>query len=135
VPELFLHGRKLKTIFDLLGDKENDITFSIGWAFAKCERFLSLTLSYLFPDEEPGEIYSINLQRSSEDGGYTDIEISTHNFHVIVEAKRGWALPSTGQLERYTPRLAGGQQAVIAVMAELLACLCQRKITSSSCWH
>jgi hypothetical protein len=49
----------------------------------------------------------ISLQRHGSDGGYTDIEIqSGEHVHVIVEAKRGWDLPTEGQLRRYRPRLA-----------------------------
>ena len=35
------------------------------------------------------------------DGGFTDIELRSSDAHVIVEAKRGWGLPSLGQLRRY----------------------------------
>jgi hypothetical protein len=37
--DLFLHGRKLDTVFDLLGSKENDITYSVGWALAQSPAF------------------------------------------------------------------------------------------------
>jgi hypothetical protein len=44
----------------------------------------------------------IELQRhESSDGGFTDIEIRAADVHVIVEAKRGWALPAEDQLRRY----------------------------------
>jgi 3-methyladenine DNA glycosylase AlkD len=34
MPDLFLHARKLESVFELLGAKENDITYSIGWALS-----------------------------------------------------------------------------------------------------
>lgn len=34
------HGREIHSIFQLLGDKENDITLSISWVLAKCPEFL-----------------------------------------------------------------------------------------------
>ena len=33
--DLKLHGRPIGTVFDLLGKKENDITYSVGWALAQ----------------------------------------------------------------------------------------------------
>ena len=36
---------------------------------------------------------------------YTDIEIyDDSNFHIILEAKRGWNLPKTSQLEIYSKK-------------------------------
>jgi hypothetical protein len=29
--DLTLHGRRVKTVFELLGDAEDDITYSVGW--------------------------------------------------------------------------------------------------------
>jgi hypothetical protein len=37
---LFLHGRKIETIFDLLGREENDMTYALGWALAESPQFL-----------------------------------------------------------------------------------------------
>ena len=31
MPELLLRNRPVESVFNLLGQKENDITFSIGW--------------------------------------------------------------------------------------------------------
>jgi len=38
--DIYLHGNKIESIFELLGDRENDITYSIGWALAKSQAFL-----------------------------------------------------------------------------------------------
>lgn len=42
---LTIHGRTTGTVFDLLGTKENDLTYSLGWALANVpaleERILS----------------------------------------------------------------------------------------------
>ena len=32
--DLSLHNRELNSVFELLGTKENDITYSVGWALA-----------------------------------------------------------------------------------------------------
>jgi hypothetical protein len=33
--ELTLHSQRVETVFDLLGDKEDDITYSVGWGLAQ----------------------------------------------------------------------------------------------------
>src|SRR3954466_10548377 len=98
--DLFLHGRDVRTVFDLLGDKENDITYSLGWALARSPRLLDALLSDVF-EEEPGEVIAVRLQEFLPGGGFTDIEVETERVHVIVEATRGWAMPRIEQLEMY----------------------------------
>jgi hypothetical protein len=39
VAELTLHSRPVRTVFDLLGSKEDDITYSVGWGVAQSEAF------------------------------------------------------------------------------------------------
>ncbi len=117
--DLFLHGRQVKTVFDLLGDKENDITFSIGWALAQCDSFLTLLLERLFSDDV-GETQAVQLQQSGG-SGFTDIEIITDYAHVIVEAKRGWNLPDDigQQIAKYTSRFsASSRQNRLVIMSE-----------------
>ena len=118
--DLFLHGRQVKTVFDLLGDKENDITFSVGWALAQCECFLTLLLKRLFVDYDVGETQVIQLQQSGG-SGFTDIEIITDHVHVIVEAKRGWVLPDDieQQITKYARRFsASPRHSLLVVMSE-----------------
>ena len=40
--ELISYGHEVNSIFQLLGDKENDITLSMSWALKKCPVFLKL---------------------------------------------------------------------------------------------
>lgn len=118
--DLFLRGRQVKTVFDLLGDKENDITFSVGWALAQCDDFLTLLLKRLFADYDVGEVQAVQLQQSGS-SGFTDIEIVTDHAHVIVEAKRGWDLPEDieQQITKYARRFAAGyKHSLLVVMSE-----------------
>ena len=118
--DLFLYGRQVRTIFDLLGDKENDITFSIGWALSQCDGFLTLLLKRLFADYDVGETQAVQLQQSGG-SGFTDIEIITDHVHVIVEAKRGWNLPDGigQQIAKYADRFsASSRQSRLVVMSE-----------------
>ena len=38
--DLSLHGRKLESIFELLGSAEDDITYSLGWVLAHSPNLL-----------------------------------------------------------------------------------------------
>ena len=114
---LFLHDRELSTVFSLLGNKENDITYSVGWGLAQCAPFLTALMRSVFRGGDPGTQPTVRLQQHGEDGGYTDIEIDAERFHLIIEAKRGWNLPEAKQLERYRSRLnrRNGKNALVVL--------------------
>ena len=38
--EFFLHRRKVESVFQLLGEHENDISYSVAWGLAQCPLFL-----------------------------------------------------------------------------------------------
>lgn len=118
--ELKLYGRTVHTVFDLLGEKEDDITYSLGWGLAQSERLAHSLLGEAF-DGELAPINAVLLQHADKTTGRTDVEVQTQNEHLIVEAKRGWGLPPEGQLEQYARRLArdaGDRRKTILVVAE-----------------
>jgi hypothetical protein len=95
------------TVFDLLGDKENDITYSLGWTLAESERLSSALLEDVVPALPEGlTAESVRLQEGISGAGFTDIEIlaSKGGVHVVIEAKRGYDLPQLAQLQRYPSR-------------------------------
>lgn len=100
--DLFVHGRKLESVFELLGSKENSITYSVGWALANSPALLNATLAQVGISD--AEIQDVRLQEYAKDGGFTDIELLGPTTHVIMEAKRGWWLPGDLQWGRYAPR-------------------------------
>ena len=107
--ELRLHGSTVETVFDLLGRRENDMTYALGWGLARSDAMLRGMLDRIAPDVPFEAPALVDLQEhDSDDRGYTDIEILAPTIHVIVEAKRGWRPPSAGQLQRYEARLARG---------------------------
>jgi len=120
--ELFLHNRKVESIFNLLGERENDITFSIGWALSRSpallEQFVRIALNVRMPVDVSETV--VALQEYEKGTGITDIEIRSPDFHIIVEAKRGWDLPSSSQLNKYLPRLKHSKSKlpVIVTMSE-----------------
>jgi len=102
--DLLLHGRSVPTVFDLLGHDENDMTYALGWGLARNAAFLRAFGERIAPGVRLTEP-AIALQRfDTDDRGYTDIELTSLELHAIVEAKRGWWLPSADQLDRYVAR-------------------------------
>jgi len=105
--ELRLHGSTIETVFDLLGRRENDMTYALGWGLARCDAVLGRLLARIAPGVPLERPATVELQEhDAQDRGFTDIEILTPKLHAIVEAKRGWSPPSQAQLRRYEARLA-----------------------------
>ncbi len=103
--EMYLHNHKVNSIFQLLGEHENDISYSVAWALAQCPSFLLEFLQKIGSPPANTNTVQIRLQHHETNGGITDIEIeSSGRFYVIVEAKRGWNLPDRRQLEKYVAR-------------------------------
>jgi hypothetical protein len=111
--ELLLRGKPIHSVFQLLGDHENDITYSVGWALARSPAFLQAFLDAMVVPSLDSSKAILRLQEYASGQGITDIEIeAAGTFHVIVEAKRGWTLPTQEQLTTYAARFTVvGQQA------------------------
>ncbi len=103
--KLVLHSNEVQSVFQLLGHRENDISFSVAWALSKCPYFLREFLySTVGWTKEPSRV-EIRLQEHEGKRGFTDIEIELKDqFYIIVEAKRGWILPGAKQLKKYAKR-------------------------------
>jgi len=103
---LRLHGREVRSVFGLLGYKENDLTYSLGWGFAQSPSLLKLFVREILPTQTLPDKFQVRLQHHGRDGGYTDIEIESEdeNIFIIVEAKLGWMIPTRQQLYRYHHR-------------------------------
>lgn len=106
MPELFIHNQKINSIFQLLGTKEDDISFSVGYAFSKCSFFLENFLNRLnLKSSLDLDKVTIHLQEYEKKKGFTDFElIQADDFHIIIEAKRGWIFPTEAQLSKYESR-------------------------------
>jgi hypothetical protein len=106
---LVVGSAQATSVFDLLGRKENDLTFAIGWCLAESTAFLRHFVM-LAGGVELDDFVEVELRLQSYDRddvriGITDIEVRSPKVHLIVEAKRGWGLPSRQQLARYAPIL------------------------------
>lgn len=102
---LLVRGSEAKSVFSLLGFGENSATFALGWVLEQCPSFRAKLFDKLLNDPCEGSA-TIALQKHVSQGGFTDIELWIgQRFHVIVEAKIGWALPSIEQLQGYRARM------------------------------
>src|SRR5438045_9568261 len=79
---------------------------SLAWSLSQCPTLLLRFLRTLIPGHVIGQL-DIHTQSFGDDGGFTDIELfEAGRLHVIIEAKKGWWLPTTKQFRRYMPRFA-----------------------------
>lgn len=103
--ELYLHNRKIDSVFQLLGEHENDMSFSLAWALTQCPAFLNTFLRAIIGHKLRTQDCVVRMQQHESGGGFTDIEIESPSyFYLIMEAKRGWNLPGNKQLKLYASR-------------------------------
>jgi hypothetical protein len=123
--DLFLHKRPVGSIFSLLGEDENDITYSIGWVLSRSPTFLRAFLNNVIGGNNryDADQFVVSLQEFHQNSGITDIEIRGADIHLIVEAKRGLEPPSERQLRKYVPRFRNtpAKRKLIVTMAECSA--------------
>lgn len=99
------YGEEVNSIFQLLGDKENDITLSMSWALTRCPEFLKAVVSTITGVTVDPDDVIVRNQAYDAKTGITDIEVKDgKTVHIIFEAKRGWLLPGADQLTRYSLR-------------------------------
>jgi hypothetical protein len=118
---LVIHGSEIANVFRLLGADENSATFALGWVLDHSLHMRKLMVGMIFDKPQDIDECVITLQKHSLDGGYTDLEAQVANqWHFVLEAKRGWDVPSRRQLARYSPRLKSAKaslQRLVSVSA------------------
>ena len=97
------HGRAVTSVFDLRGRDENDLTAALGFTLARVPEFAARLLAELGTAASTAS--PVIRMEVADSAGRTDLEIDTGDALYVVEAKRGWLLPSTGQLSAYAPRV------------------------------
>lgn len=105
---IFNGNEEINSVFSLIGNKENDISKSVIWILKECPKVLKeLIETTCGIDINPDDV-SIQYQsfeRVNEENAFTDIEITDYKqFHIIIEAKRGWILPGYHQLKKYSEK-------------------------------
>lgn len=90
--------------FGLSGCNENAGTAAFGWCIDRCVTLRAAFLELVGLD--PGLEIVVSSQVFAEDRGFTDLEFNVGTtLHFIFEAKLGWRVTTSGQLQRYLPRL------------------------------
>lgn len=108
-------GRPVTTVFDLLGDDENDMTAALGYLLAQTPEARRAVIADLAPESAVAArapvsscLVAIRLQTARPDAGITDLEIvAGDDLFVVIEAKRGRVLPAVAQLAQYAPVVSG----------------------------
>lgn len=123
-PALHAYNRLVGSPFGLLGTDENALSFALAYTFQQCPPLLQRFLKQLGIDGFSRR----SLQKARLDvqyhgvgqsnTGITDIEIRLRgHFHVIVEAKVGFGVPTIGQCQKYVRRLINGNEPVQKLVA------------------
>jgi hypothetical protein len=103
---LQFHGKHVRSVFDLLGKHENDMTRAMGWAFSQCPTLSRSFIEAIVPRQYRAQSVSVALQVWQKPKGYTDVELTAPGrFHRRFEATRGWQQPNLAQLKKYAARL------------------------------
>lgn len=108
---LLRHGRPVTTVFELLGGTENDLTAALGFVLTRSQKFRARLCALLAPGKTGEAAVALEVR---DEAGRTDLELTFDGYTVVIEAKRGWLLPTPKQLARYAPRISavGGGQLV-----------------------
>lgn len=95
----------IESVLDLVGHDEDSISRAIAWGLRRSPEFLGRFLRLAINWRRPlGEV-QLAIHQPDGKHGITDLEIvQDDDFHVIVEAKRGWTLPHRAQLDKYASR-------------------------------
>jgi hypothetical protein len=72
---LYVRDKPVETVFDLLGQRENDMTFAVGWALAQSAQFAKAIAAQLGFADGFSDRVRIRLQEHKSALGFTDIEI------------------------------------------------------------
>lgn len=106
---LIIRGSAPTSVFHLNGSDENSATHALGWVLEQSSTLRKIFIETLLSEPVDVNNATLSLQRHGEDGGYTDLEIEAgKEFHVVVEAKKDWQVPSLDQLMKYRPRIRAG---------------------------
>jgi hypothetical protein len=104
-------GRPVATVFDLLGEDENDMSAALGYALSQSPALTRAVIRDVSDGWEPALALvekqgALALQSAHRGHGITDVELTLgEDFHGIIEAKRGAHLPTLAQLQQYAPLL------------------------------
>lgn len=102
--ELRLRGRRIDSVFELIGADENSLTYALGWCLTRVPTLLEEVAAHL-QRPTPGTDAAVHLQTYGAGTGITDVEVRDGASAWVFEAKVGFLPPSLAQLTQYALRL------------------------------
>ena len=97
-------GRTVQSIFRLIGNDEDALTYALGFLLARDPDFCVKVLRLCIPKvpRRLRDAYTVHLQEVTDRRfGRRDIVIEAANLRVVLEAKIGTSEPTVGQLLKY----------------------------------
>ena len=110
------YAKPVESVFDLLGQRENDLTAALGFTLSRSPRLLGALIEEF--GMTIGEDAVVVRMETADEAGRTDLEVDTGHDLVVVEAKRGWHLPSTPQLEQYAKRVNARGHGLLVTLSD-----------------
>ena len=105
---LQIYSKSVQTVFGLAGSDENSATYALGWVLHHVKSFRRRFVEQICGQALAVDDAIVELQRLTEEGGFTDIElIDPGKLHIVIEAKVGFVLPTEQQLSKYGARIKG----------------------------
>lgn len=119
------------TVFDLLGQRENDLTAALAWTLTRSPGLLAALWARLGMPGDAVEV-EVSLEDTHVDhDGRTDLQLVSPHAHVIVEAKKGWLLPGEEQLVKYVSRFDRNKVNLLVSLSESSADYAKHKLKES----
>ncbi len=121
---LHVNQRNVTTPFGLIGCDENALTFALGYTFQQCLPLLQWFLRQIgVQGVQTRALRNVRIDLQKHHRGHslhgvTDIEIHLPgSFHIIIEAKIGFSVPTNEQCQKYLPRLDETDEPVQKIVA------------------
>jgi len=126
------HGSEVVSAFDLLGRNENDLTAALGFVLSRCPQLAIELLGRVSRalkirvEGEPSLALEVRVEV-----GRTDLEIRVGDALFIVEAKRGWLLPSQTQLKQYANRVEHHRRGALITLSQASHALARKSLPAT----
>lgn len=108
------YGRDLRSVFDLFGRSEVDLTAALAWTLTRSPALRGALWKRL---ALPGVPERVDLEVIGIEGR-TDLEIVGTEASVIIEAKKGWLVPGETQLNKYVTHFNGTGQGLFVTLSD-----------------
>lgn len=114
---LLRYGKPIGSIFGLLGKKEDDMTYALGYVVSCSPNFVVALADALGHELTAERVDGVVHLQEADSKGRTDVEIHIPGeLSLICEAKRGPELPSEAQLGRYASRLKKAREPFVRLV-------------------